>query len=263
MHKSMMLDQLKVLVFPSREELGKYGAVDAAEKIRSVISRKGEANMIFASSPSQMDVLNAMLQRTDIEWEKINAFHMDEYIGVSADMPYSFVNYIKVNLFSKVKLKSVHYLDGLAMDPEKESKRYADLLDEYPTDITMYGIGANGHLAFNDPGIADFNDPVNVKINASLDAECINQQVVDGWFATHEDVPKRAYTVTMPPMLRSKYMIGMVPSITKANIIGRLFREGISEDLPGSALRNHPNAILLLDQASASEIDPEMSERFV
>lgn len=254
MEKKYLFEKLNVSISDTRAEMGVAGAQKAADLIAHVLERKDEVNMIFASAPSQMDVLSEMLKREDIPWDKINAFHMDEYIGLPGDAPQSFGNYLRVRLFQKAHFKSVHYLDGNAADIQAECRRYAALLRQYPVDICIMGIGANGHLAFNDPGIADFCDPLDVKVNEHLDETCIQQQVHDGWFAAYDDVPKSALTITMPALVRAPYVVAVVPDISKSEIVGRFFEKPISTELPASVIRQHRNAWLYLDADSASKI---------
>lgn len=255
MERLYQFEKLHVSISDTREELGTAGAATVARRIRQVLEQKETVNMIFASAPSQMDVLNALLQRTDVPWEKIRAFHMDEYIGLPGDAPQSFGNYLRVRFFEKRPFLSVSYLDGNAPDIPAECRRYQALLREYPVDICLLGIGANGHLAFNDPGIADFYDPADVKVNPQLDETCIWQQVHDGWFESYEAVPKSAMTITVPALLRAPHVVAIVPDISKAEIIGRFFREKIGTQLPASIIRQHRSAWLYLDADSASRVD--------
>lgn len=252
--KDFMFDKLHVSVRDSRESMGKDAAALASSIIQNELSKKKEINMIFASAPSQMDVITELMNDRNIEWNRINAFHMDEYIGLPSDAPQSFGNYLRVRFFMKRPFKNVFYINGNAENTDEECRRYGELLDQYPVDITFLGIGANGHLAFNDPSIADFNDPVNVKVNPGLDDVCIHQQVVDGWFGAESEVPRAAYTVTIPALVRAKHLITIVPDITKAEIIRRFFSEEISTKLPGSIIRTHEDSYLFLDKDSASLI---------
>lgn len=254
MEKNYLFEKLRVSISDTRTEMGIAGAGKIAELMSRVLERKDEINMIFASAPSQMDVLNEMLKRDEIPWKSVNAFHMDEYIGLPGDAPQSFGNYLRTRLFQKAPFKSVHYLDGNAADVEEECRRYAALLRRHPVDICVMGIGANGHLAFNDPGIADFCDPLDVKVNECLDETCTWQQVHDGWFASYGDVPKRALTVTIPALVRAPYVVAIVPDSSKSEIMGRFFSEPISTELPSSIIRQHRGAWLYLDADSASKV---------
>lgn len=253
MERTFAVEALKIRVFDTREEMGPHGAAYLAACIRDVAAKKDEVNMIFASAPSQMDVLNALMARDDVCWERINAFHMDEYIGLPGDAPQSFGQYLRQRFFTKKPFRSVHYLDGNAPDLAAECARYSALLTKHPVDISVVGIGANGHLAFNDPGIARFDDPALVKVNEQLDDTCIQQQVGDGWFATAADVPTSALTLTMPALLRADRVVAIVPAPSKAAIVGQVLTEAISERCPATVLRRHGNAVLFLDADSAAQ----------
>lgn len=253
MERKVRIDNLDVFCYTTRDEMGAAGAKVAAADIRRVIEEKGECNLVFASAPSQMDLLNALLNE-DVPWDKVNAFHMDEYIGLSIEHPSSFANYIRENFLKKLNLKSVHYLNGLAEDIPAECERYSELLRKYPTDITFAGIGENGHMAFNDPGIADFFEPALVKVNPGLDAECRAQQVHDGWFETLDDVPDSAFTLTFPALLKAPRLIITVPGPTKTEIVQKTLELPVSLDVPASIARLHRNAVLYIDDAAAATL---------
>ena len=251
MNKEFTVDELKVFCYPTRAEMGEAGAKYAASLIRKVIEEKGEANLIFASSPSQMDVLTSLLNE-DVDWSCVNAFHMDEYIGIGIEHKASFANYLRENFFCHLPLKSVNYLNGAAENIEEECRRYAKLLEEHPADITFAGIGENGHMAFNDPYLADFFDPLLVKVNGGLDDVCRYQQVRDGWFATLEDVPNSAMTLTFPAMLRAPHLIITAPSDTKKEIIRKVLEGPICLAVPSTCARLHKDAVLYIDDAAAA-----------
>lgn len=251
--RNKQLGNTKVFIHESREEMGRNAADYVEKAINDVLKEKGTCSMILASAPSQLDMLNALMER-DIDWTKFTLFHMDEYVGFNETDEVSFGRYIKDHFVDKINGK-MFYLNGRANDVDAEMERYTKLLQEHGVDISLMGIGENGHLAFNDPGIADFFDPKNVKVNDQLDEICIGQQVKDGWFESAEAVPNAALTLTMPILLRAKYIFTCVPGATKAEIIGRLFREEISTKLPGSIIRLHERSILFLDEASAARID--------
>ena len=162
--KTLKKDLLTVNVYKTRDEMGKSAANDIKTCILSLLKTKETINMIFAAAPSQNEVLYALATDKEIPWNRINAFHMDEYIGLSADAPQGFGNFLKEHIFGLADFKSVSYIDITASDAEKECKRYAELLAKYPTDIVVMGIGENGHIAFNDPGVADFNDKAMIKV---------------------------------------------------------------------------------------------------
>ena len=210
--------------------------------------------MIFAAAPSQNEVLAALVADTDIPWNRVNAFHMDEYVGLSPDAPQGFGNFLKEHIFGLVPFKSIHYIDISAPDAEAECARYAALLQQYPTDIVVMGIGENGHIAFNDPPVADFSDPLAVK-PVALDDICRNQQVHDGCFAHIDEVPKTAVTLTVPTLFAGKHLFCIVPAKTKALAVCTTLTDGISERCPATILRRHPSAVLYLDGDSSALLD--------
>ncbi|MDP3469352.1 MAG: glucosamine-6-phosphate deaminase [Daejeonella sp.] len=244
-------DKLQVNIYAGRPELGAAAAETLTARIAEILKSKEQVNIIFASAPSQNEFLAELLKK-DIEWGKINAFHMDEYIGLHPDAPQGFGNFLKDRLFSHVNCRTVNYLNGNT-DPQEECKRYSDLLIQYPTDIVCLGIGENTHLAFNDPHVADFNDPLIVKV-VDLDQDCRVQQVNDGCFNTIDEVPTHALTITMPALFKSTYAIAIVPGKFKANAIDHTINSEISEKYPSTILRRHDHAILFIDEDSASKL---------
>ena len=253
MIKELKKDKLICRIFHSRKEMGKYAAKDIHDAIIALLSEKDSINMIFAAAPSQNDVLESLISMNDITWDRINAFHMDEYIGLADDAPQRFGNFLENAIFGKVPLKSVNYINGNTADIEGECKRYSKLLSENPVDIVCLGIGENGHIAFNDPGVAKFDDKVIIK-PAELDLVCRNQQVNDGCFAKLEDVPTTALTLTIPALTAGKYMFCVVPGTTKANAVTSTMTGPITEDCPATALRLHDNAILYCDADSGKNL---------
>ena len=231
--------------------MGKSAANDIKACILSLLKTKETINMIFAAAPSQNEVLYALATDKEIPWNRINAFHMDEYIGLSADAPQGFGNFLKEHIFGLADFKSVSYIDITASDAEKECKRYAELLAKYPTDIVVMGIGENGHIAFNDPPVADFNDKKAVK-SVELDEICRNQQVNDGCFAKIDDVPKTAITLTVPTLFAGDHLFCIVPAKTKAKAVKATLCDDINEKCPATVLRRHKSAILYLDSDSSS-----------
>ncbi|MGB4398109.1 MAG: glucosamine-6-phosphate deaminase [Daejeonella sp.] len=245
-------DKLNVKVYNGRPELGTAAAEILSAKITGLLQEKEYINIIFASAPSQNEFL-AELQKKDIQWARINAFHMDEYVGLDKDAPQGFGNFLKDRLFRHVSCREVHYLNGNAADLQKECKRYSDLLIRYPTDIVCLGIGENTHLAFNDPHVADFRDPDIVKV-VDLDQDCRTQQVNDGCFKTIDEVPKLALTITIPALFKSSYVYAIVPGKFKANAINQTLSSEISEKYPSTILRRHEHAVLFIDEDSASTL---------
>jgi glucosamine-6-phosphate deaminase len=243
-------EQLKVVIADTREELGSKAAEAAYTKINELLETKETINMIFAAAPSQNEFLASLLTK-NIDWSRINAFHMDEYVGLAVDAPQGFGNFLRDKIFDKVPFKSVNFLDGQAEDKEEACKRYAELLENNPVDIVCMGIGENAHIAFNDPHVADFNDPKLVKI-VDLDELCRIQQVNDGCFAQVDDVPTHALTLTVTALVKAPYIFCMVPGEKKANAVYHTLNADITEKYPSTILRKHPEAILFIDQQSSA-----------
>lgn len=253
MIKEFLKDKLQVKIYSTRKEMGNNAAASAAQCLRELLQHKDEVNVIFAAAASQLEFLDAIALEKDIPWDRVNAFHMDEYTGLPVTHPQRFGNFLHERIFSKLPLKKVYYLNETGDDTEAESARYAALLQEMPPDVTFMGIGENTHLAFNDPHVADFNDPVLVRI-IDLDEACKQQQVHDGCFPTVADVPSWAYTLTIPALLQSAYIFCMVPGKNKARAVKHTLTEAVSEKYPSTSLRNHRNAVLFLDEDSAALI---------
>ena len=248
--KTMQVDKLRVEIYENRTLMGEAAARDIKAKIAELLSEKAEINMIFAAAPSQNDVLKALVEDTSIEWNRVNAYHMDEYIGLDKDAPQGFGNFLKAHIFGLVPFKSVNYIDITATDPAAEAARYGALLDENPTDIVVMGIGENGHIAFNDPPVADFKDEKTVK-PVKLDEVCRQQQVNDGCFASIDKVPTHAMTLTVPTLVRAPYLFCIVPAPTKAKAVYETLNGSIDEHCPASILRLQDNAVLYLDNESS------------
>lgn len=248
--KEIEKDNLKIKVLKNRDVLGAVAAEAVCLKISDLLKTEPYINMIFAAAPSQNEFLTALLGKR-VDWSRINAFHMDEYIGLDADAPQGFGNFLKAGLFDHVAFNSVHYINGNAIDVKAECIRYESLLDEFPPDIVCLGIGENTHLAFNDPHVADFDDTVNVKI-VDLDQECRQQQVNDGCFPIIEKVPRYAITLTIPTLFSGKYLFCMVPGEKKARAVYHTVVEEISEAYPSTVLRKHPEVLMFTDMQSSA-----------
>ena len=247
--KALKVDKLNVKIFDTRAEMGADAALDIKNKFRELLSKKETINVIFAAAPSQNDVLKSLAEDKDIEWGRINAYHMDEYIGLEKTAPQGFGNFLREHIFGLAPFRSVNYIDCSAKDPDAEAARYAKLLEENPTDVVILGIGENGHIAFNDPPVADFNDKVLVK-PVKLDEICRNQQVNDGCFAKIDDVPTHALSLTVPALVKAPYLFCIVPAKTKANAVYATLCGEIGETCPATVLRRHPSARLYLDADS-------------
>ncbi len=245
------VDQLQVNVTENRQELGRVAAQAVASQIKALEKTQPYVNIIFASAPSQNEFLAGLAQEPGIEWDRVRAFHMDEYLGLPADAPQNFGLYLRQRLFDKVPINEVYYIDGNSADAETECQRYSSLLHQYPTDIVCLGIGENCHIAFNDPHVADFTDPDLVK-PVQLDLTSRHKQVHDGCFASLDQVPEYALTLTIPALLRGRYLFCMVPASHKAEAINHTLVDAVSEQYPATCLRAHPQATLFIDQDSAA-----------
>ena len=250
--RELKVDRLNVKVFADRAALGRAAGLAAAARIRAMQQERGLLNLLFAAAPSQGETLDALRQEPGIDWGRIDAFHMDEYLGLPSGAPQSFGRYLKDRLFDRLPFHRVHYLDGSAADAAAECERYAWLLREHPFGLAFLGIGENGHLAFNDPGIADFQDPLWVKVNERLDAACRQQQVNDGQFRTLAEVPTRAITLTIPALFSARGALVAVPGGRKKDIVRRTLSGPIDTSCPATILRRHANACLFLDRESAA-----------
>ena len=253
MLKQIIKDKLTVKIFENRALAGQDAARDGANAIRELLAKQEWVNIIFAAAPSQNDTLAALFQEPGIDWTRCRAFHMDEYVGFPKDKKESFGYYLYEHVFGKLPFGEVHYVGGDNPDPEAECQRYGDLLTKYPTDIVFLGIGENAHIAFNDPWVADFNDPKKVKL-VPLDETCRNQQVHDGCFATLDDVPKFAMTLTMSYIMSVSEAICVVPTDRKANAVYGALNGPVTTECPASILRKHANAALYLDKNSAAKV---------
>ena len=249
--RKLRFDLLQVCIHPDRMAMGAAAARSAAQIIRQACGR-GEAQVIFACAPSQDEFLDGLIERT-LDWSRIVAFHMDEYVGLDAAHPQSFRRYLHEHLFARVgQPKAFHGIRGEAPDLEEECVRYgARLAAREPIDLVCMGIGENGHLAFNDPPVADFRDPQFVKIVA-LDETCRQQQVNDGCFPTLDAVPTRALTLTIPALLLTPEISCVVPGTRKAAAVRDALLGPIRTSCPASILRTHPRAVLHIDEAAAS-----------
>lgn len=246
------VDELDVRVFATPAELGEAAAEDAAAAIRAAVDERGQANAMFATGNSQFAFLGALTARTDVPWDRVTGFHMDEYVGMDDTHAASFARYMRERLVEVAHPAVFHYVDGTS-DAAVECARYSALLRAHPLDLCCLGFGENGHLAFNDPPFADFDDPEDVK-QIELDDASRRQQVGEGHFPTLDNVPRTALTVTIPALLRARRVLAIVPEARKADAVRRALEEPIATSCPASVLRRIPQATLYLDEASASNI---------
>ncbi len=249
-------DQLKVKIYKTRVGMGEDAAEEISARINSLLEEKEYINIVFASAPSQNEFL-ACLREKDVDWSRINAFHMDEYIGLDSSAPQLFGNFLKDKIFSHVTFGAVFYMNGDKTRQKEECEKYAELMRKYPTDIVILGIGENTHLAFNDPHVAFFDDPEFVKI-VDLDEQNRWQQVDPEdpiCFDAIEKVPTHAITLTIPVLFKATYAYAISPGTNKADAIYHTLTDEIQEKYPSTILRNHPDAILYIDEDSASKLD--------
>lgn len=247
--KHFKADALEVRVFDSRNSMGKAAADDVAECIKALLAVKKEIYMVFAAAPSQNEFLASLVAEPGIEWNRIHALHMDEYVNLAADAPQAFGNFLRAAVFDKVPFAGVHYI-GSGPDAEETCRCYTDILNTVTIDIVCMGIGENGHIAFNDPHVADFHDKFKVK-KVDLDEKCRLQQVHDGCFGSISEVPEYAVTLTIPTMYEADNIFCIVPAATKAEAVRETVMGPVSEICPASILRTHKNAILYTDTDSA------------
>lgn len=249
--KSFSVDRLPVRIFASIPELASSAADDAAAVLKEAIAARGRARAIIATGNSQDQFLAQLVERPGIAWGKVELFHMDEYLGMPITHPASFRRYLKEKVFDRVKPGAAHFLDGDALEPLKAMRAYAAALASAPVDLCCLGIGENGHLAFNDPPVADFADPEAIKL-VKLDEKCRRQQVGEGHFPNLDAVPAYAITLTIPALCRAGRMIAVVPERRKAEAVKASLEGPIATACPGSFLRQQAHATLYLDAESSS-----------
>ena len=240
--------RMNVQVFENRERMGEAAASDVADALRAVLAKQDSVRMVFAAAPSQAQMLAALCATPGIDWSRVAAVHMDEYIGLAPAAPERFAKWLDDNLFERVPFAEVHRIDP-GPDPAAAAEAYAALLAEAPIDIICLGIGVNGHVAFNDPPVADFNDPLDVKV-VTLDAECRQQQVDDKCFAQLADVPRQAITLTVPRLMRANRLFCVVPGGQKREAVRATLHGPVSTSCPASILREHADCTLYLDAES-------------
>lgn len=245
-------DYLKVEIFHSSGEMGAASAFYVARILQNAIDNRGCANLILGTGASQYPLHDELLRKS-IDWSRVNLFHLDEYIGISSSHPASFRRFLRERIADKISPGNVYYLDGDSDNINMEIKRYEVLLKSNPADIACIGIGENGHIAFNDPGVADFNDPEYLKV-VEMDTACRMQQVGEGWFSSLQDVPVNALTLTIPAIMDSKYLCCTVPDERKSEAVFNTLENTIDTSCPASVLRRHKNAVLFLDRFAAGRL---------
>ena len=246
-----------MVVHRDAHELARAAAAEAADVVRRAVEARGVCHAMFATGNSQLDFVRLLVGDGDdqttaptMPWADTVVFHMDEYVGVGPDHPAGFQHWSRTRIVDRARPKAAHYLDGLA-DPTAESRRYAALLAAHPLDLCCLGIGENGHLAFNDPPVADFADPLDVKV-VELDTACRMQQVHEGHFRTFDDVPTHAVTVTVPALLRARHVLAVVPEARKAVPVRDALDGPLGTHCPATALRTASAVHVHLDVDSAA-----------
>ncbi len=250
MLRHLTMHDLPITIAESPEELGRAAAHRFAEVVTGVLAQKGRASVILATGNSQLSFVKALVEERDIDWSRVTVFHMDEYLGMPAEHSASFRRWLKENVVDVFAPKDFYGIDGDAQPIEAELERYTKLLNEEDPDITVMGIGENGHLAFNDPP-ADFNTPDLIHV-VELDRACRMQQVGEGHFATLEDTPTQAVSLTIPMLVRPRTVLVLVPERRKAAPTARALEGPVTPDCPASFLQEVPHAELYLDAESSS-----------
>lgn len=248
--RSYSVDSLSVRTFVDQESMATAAAIDVGDYLADVLGRQETVRAILATGNSQILFLSKLIERGGVDWGRVELFHMDEYLGLNADHSASFRRYMKEKVETLVRPRAFHYLDGSALQPLDECGRYSDLLKKDPIDLCCLGVGENGHIAFNDPPVANFEDPHWVKI-VQLDAACKEQQVGEGHFPSLEAVPGYALTLTIPALCASRKMVCLAPERRKSQAICDALTKPVSTECPASFLRTQSQATLYLDTESS------------
>lgn len=252
--KHFTVGTIKLEIHENQKEAGKAAARAAAQALKQLDRDREEIGVVFATGSSQLHTLHALTSMLDLPWRKIRGFHLDEYLGIDGNHPSSFRRYLRENLTLRVPLAEFFEIDGSSSDPDRVRLEYVHKLRAADPQLCLLGIGENGHLAFNDPGEANFDDPEAVKV-VTLDAICRHQQLAEGWFSKLEEVPKRALTLTIPTLLKIPKLIVSVPGPRKARIVLRTLQDPMSPACPATILRVHRDVTLYLDRESAAELN--------
>src|ERR1700759_2842337 len=251
--KHLTVDRLKIEIHQDAVSAGKAAADASARAIQELTQRNGRLAVLFATGASQLATLDALIARADVPWKKIEGFHLDEYVGISEDHPASFRRYLRERLTQRVPMAKFFEIQGDAPNPEMICSQYAQRLQAAQPHLCLLGIGENGHLAFNDPAEANFDDPLDVKI-VHLDEPCRRQQAAEGWFSSFEEVPPTAIPLTMPRLFRVPKLIISVLGPRKGSVIRRTFDDPISTACPSTILRTHPNPAIFMDREAPADV---------
>jgi glucosamine-6-phosphate deaminase len=245
---------VKLEIHPDRKSAGAAAARAAAEELCRLDQPGKDIGVIFATGASQFDTLEALTSIPGLPWNHVLGFHLDEYVGLGKDHPASFRRYLREKLTQRVAMREFFEINGNADDLDAVCRDYVKALHRADPQLCLLGIGENGHLAFNDPGEADFNDPQAMKV-VKLDPVCRQQQAAEGWFRSWEEVPERALTLTIPTLFQIPKLIVSVPGSRKAQAIRRTLQDPITTDCPSTLLRTHPDVTIYLDTDSAAELN--------
>ncbi len=251
--KTFQVDALSVRVSKSSRELALDAARLAQSYLQSLIAQQGSASVILATGNSQIQFLEALIDCEGVDWSRITFFHLDEYLGIDAEHPASFRRYLRDRVEKQINPFQFHYIEGDALEPLAECDRYTKLLSAQPIDLCCLGVGGNGHLAFNEPSVADFNDPHSVKL-VKLDQSTRQQQVEGSFFPHLEAVPQYALTLTIPMICSAKKILCLAPSERKRHAVYKMLQGEINPNFPASVLRTQEQATLFLDTDSATEL---------
>jgi len=251
--KTLKVEQLSVEVYHSDTELGQAAANFTAQALQEIIAEQGQANFLSGTGASQFKYYEALVKSEGVDWSQVTCFHLDEYLEMTMDHPASFRKFMQERFWDIVQPRAYHMLGGDAGDIDAEAARYEQLLRDHPIDLAMIGVGENGHIAFNDPPVADFDDPQLVKV-VELEEACRKQQMGEGWFPTLENVPAKALSLTIPAMMGANVLGVVAPDARKANAIHNALYGPVGAACPASILRTHANATLFLDGPSASKL---------
>ncbi len=249
-----LVDQLGVAIYENKHALGQAAALAARECIQNALTDRGTANVILATGNSQLNFLHCLRELRDIDWSRVTVFHMDEYLGIDSDHPASFPLFLQQHFFSHVDVAAFYPVPNKPADVQRACLDYTQLLREHPADLVAMGFGENGHIAFNDPPYADFNDEHWVKV-VTLDEVSRQQQVGEGHFSSLAEVPSQAITLTIPALLAPKQILCIVPEARKASAVHACLYQPVSDQRPGSVLRTINHAHLLLDADAAAQIN--------
>jgi glucosamine-6-phosphate deaminase len=252
--KQVEVGTLKLQIYASAKAAGEAAALSTAQTLKQLEETASEIAVIFATGASQLETLHALTSMPDLPWGKVRGFHLDEYIGIDENHPASFRRYLRERLTHRVPMREFFEIDGSTPDPDHVRRQYVGELSAADPQLCLLGIGENGHLAFNDPSEADFEDPEAMKV-VTLDDACRQQQLSEGWFPSFEEVPHQALTLTIPTVLKVPRLIVSVPGRRKAQSVRRTLEDPISTACPATILRTHPDVTLYLDEESASELN--------